>query len=80
MTIHLCWLDTLARSGGGSRASIEVHDRARGLTFEITGAESGSSADLGRLQERVDALGGDLTITSSHQGECVVACSLPIDR
>lgn len=80
MTIHQCWLETLARSGGGSRASIEVHDRAGGLTFEITGAEIGSSADLGRLGERVDALGGDLTITSSHQGECVVACSLPIDR
>lgn len=79
MTIHLCWLDALARSGG-SRTSIEVRDRAGGLTFEITGAELGSSADRGRLRERIDALGGDLTITSSHHGECVVACSLPIDR
>ena len=80
MTIHLCWLGMLARSGGGSRASIEVHDGAGGLTFEITGAKFGSSADRGRLRERVEALGGQLTIRSSRQGLFVVACSLPVDR
>jgi len=80
MTIHLCWLDTLARVGHGSGRRIEVHDDDDGLTFEITGAEIGSTADLGRLQERVDALGGHLRITSSREGGSVVACSLPRER
>jgi glucose-6-phosphate-specific signal transduction histidine kinase len=80
MTIHLCWLDTLARAGGGARMTIDVHDRVDVLTFRITGAEIGSAADLDRLRERVEALGGHLTITSPHRGGTVVACSLPMDR
>ena len=80
MTIHLCWLDTLARAGGGARMTIDVHDRADVLTFRITGAGIGSAADLDRLRERVEALGGHLTITSTHHGETVVACSLPMDQ
>ena len=80
MTIHLCWLDTLARAGGGARMTIDVHDRVDVLTFRITGAGIGSAADLDRLRERVEALGGHLTITSTHDGETVVACSLPMDR
>ena len=37
MTIHLCWLDALARAGGEARVTIDVHDRADALTFEIDG-------------------------------------------
>ncbi len=66
MTIHLCWLDTLARAGGGAKMTIDVHDRVDVLTFRITGAEIGSAADLDRLGERVEALGGHLTITAPH--------------
>ena len=80
MTIHLGWLDALARAGTGARTTIEVHDSVDALTFQITGAEVGSAADLDRVRERVEALGGQLTITSSRQGWTVVACSLPIDR
>ena len=80
MTIHLCWLDTLARAGGGARMTIDVDDRVDVLTFRITGAGIGSAADLDHLRERVEALGGHLTITSPHHGETVVACSLPMDR
>ncbi len=80
MTIHLCWLDALARAGGGATTTIDVHGRVDVLTFRITGAEIGSAADLDRLRERVEALGGHLTITSPHDGGTVVACSLPMDR
>ena len=74
MTIHLCWLDTLARAGGGATMTIDV------LTFRITGAGIRAAADLDHLRERVEALGGHLTITSPHHGGAVVACSLPTDR
>ncbi len=80
MTIHLCWLDALARAGHDSRPAIEVHDGVDALAFEITRAEVESTAALGRLRERVDALGGHLRITSSREGGSVVAGSLPLDR
>ena len=80
MTIHLCWLDTLARAGGESSPTIVVRDGVDALTFEITGAEIGSEADLVPLRDRVEALGGRLTITPSRHGATVVAGSLPLER
>ena len=80
MTIHLCWLDTLGRSGGGSRATIDVRDRVDALTFEITRAGPGSEVDLDPVRDRVEALGGRLTITSSGRGDTVVTGSLPLER
>ena len=80
MTVHLCWLDTLARSGGGSRPTIEVRDGVDALTFQITEAEIGSAADLDPLRNRIEALGGRLTITTSPRGETIVAGSLPLER
>ena len=80
MTIHLAWLDTLARAGDGALTSIDVRDTLDTLTFEITAPGIGSTTDLDGLRGRVEALGGRLTITSSRQGTAVVACSLPIER
>ena len=80
MTIHLAWLDTLARAGAGAPTSIHVRDTVDTLTFEITAPGIGSTTDLDGLRGRVEALGGRLTITSSRQGAAVVACSLPIER
>jgi signal transduction histidine kinase len=80
MTIHMCWLDTLARAGGGSRPTIDVREGMDALTFDITGAEIESEEDLDRVRDRVEALGGRLTITSSPDGDTVVAGSLPLER
>jgi len=80
MTIHLAWLDTLARAGAGAATSIDVRDTVDTLMFEITAPGIGSTTDLDGLRGRVEALGGRLTITSSRQGMAVVACSLPIER
>ena len=80
MTIHLSWLDALALAGSDDLTTIEVHDTVDAISFEIAGAEIGSAADLDPLRERVEALGGQLTITSSRLGVSVLACSLPIDR
>ena len=80
MTIHLAWLDTLARAGDGALTSIDVRDTLDTLTFEITAPWIESTTDLDGLRGRVEALGGGLTITSSRPGAAVVSCSLPIER
>lgn len=80
MTIHLCWLETLTRAAAGTRMTIDVRDEVDAVTFRITGAEIGSPADLDGVRERVEALGGHLTITSSPRSGTVVACALPTDR
>ncbi len=80
MTVHLCWLETLARAGRGSEAAIEVCDGDDALSFEITGAGIDSQVELERLRDRVDALGGELTVTSSRGDGAIVACSLPANR
>ena len=80
MTVYLCWLGTLARPRGGSRPAIEVRDGVDALTFEITGPEIGSAADLDPVRDRVESLGGRLTITTSPRGETVVAGSIPLER
>ena len=80
MTIHLAWLDTLARAGSGALTSIDVRDTVDTLTFEITTPGIESTTELDALRGRVEALGGRLTIASSRRGAAVVACSLPIER
>ena len=80
MTIHLCWLDAIARARRGTRTGIEVHDTADALAFEITQPEVGSTADLDAMRDRVEALGGRLTIASSREGGSVLVCSLPTGR
>jgi signal transduction histidine kinase len=80
MTIHLCWLGTLARAGGDSRPTIDVRDTGDALTFAIseTGVQSGTGFDS--VRERVEALGGRLTITPAGHGETVVKGSFPLER
>ena len=80
MTIHLCWLGTLARAGGNLRPTIDVRDTGDALTFAIseTGVQSGTGFDS--VRERVEALGGRLTITPAGHGETVVKGSFPLER
>ena len=80
MTIHLCWLDALARAGGEARVTIEVHERADALTFEIESDDAGSDASLEPLRDRVEALGGAFDVTSTAGGRRRVSGSLPVGR
>lgn len=73
MTIYLCWIETLARSGGETRVSIAVREHEDALTFEVTAARLGP--ELERVRDRVEALGGRLTVTSTG-----VSGSLPLPR
>jgi signal transduction histidine kinase len=80
MTIHLCWLEALARAGGEARVTIEVRERDDALTFEIEGDAAGSEANLEGLRDRVEALGGAFAVESTAGGRRRVAGSLPVAR
>ena len=79
MTVYLCWLDALGRAGGERRATIKVRETEDALDFEVLadGARSGGSPDW--LQDRVEALGGSVTITR-RTGGVSVSGSLPLRR
>jgi signal transduction histidine kinase len=77
MTIHVCWLEALARVGGEARLTIDVREHGDGLSFEIAGAAL-SDADLDPLRDRVEALGGELTVASSAAGRSCVSAALPV--
>ena len=71
-TVYLCWTEALARAG--ARPAIAVRHDGRALVFDVSCDE----ADDGRfegLQERVEALGGRLTISPDR-----VSGSIPVDR
>jgi signal transduction histidine kinase len=79
MTIYLCWLDTLAHEPGESRMTISVHESEDGLAFEVT-ASRARSDHLGRLQDRVEALDGRLTIGTGPDGSTRISGFLPPSR
>ena len=69
--MYLCWVDALERISDGAGASIAVRDEHETLVFEI----SADVAGLDAVKDRVEALGGRLTIASGR-----VAGTLPLSR
>jgi signal transduction histidine kinase len=80
MTLYLCWLDALARASGETRVTIRVREREDALAFEVIGNTARSDADLDRVRDRVEALGGRLTIRSGSERGIRVSGSLPLSR
>lgn len=80
MTVYLCWLDMLARGSGETRPTISVREAEDGLVFEVTGDAARSDADLDRVRDRVEALGGRLTIRSGPHRGIRGSGSLPLSR
>jgi signal transduction histidine kinase len=80
MTVFLCWLDALARGSGETRLTITVREGEDALDFEVVGNAARSDADLVRVRDRVEALGGQLTIRSGPDGSIRASGSLPRSR
>lgn len=83
-TVYLCWLQALERAGPGGRAAVTVRDEEGALAFDVieNGArapEGHSDEGLGRLRDRVEALGGRLTI-GAEPGGLRISASLPLTR
>jgi len=80
MTVYLCWLALLARGSNERQVTIVVREAEDALTFELVGKNDSSDADFDRLQDRVEALGGRLTIESELGGGVHLSGSLPLRR
>jgi signal transduction histidine kinase len=80
MTVYLCWLALLGRGNNARQVTIVVREAEDALTFEVVGKDDASNADLERLQDRVEALGGRLTFESELGGGIRVFGSLPLRR
>jgi len=78
-TVYTCWLEALAQPGD-TRPAITVQENARALVFEVVRGGSPSSAELDALRDRVEALGGVLTVRAESGGGARVSCSLPLSR
>jgi signal transduction histidine kinase len=78
MTVYLCWLAALGHGGG--ETWLTVHERDDALDFEVVGNAARSDADLVRVRDRVEALGGQLTISSGPDGAIRASGSLPRSR
>ncbi len=78
MTVYLCWLDALARGSGETRLTIRVREGEDVLLFDVMGDAPRSDADLERVRDRVEGLGGRLTMRSGPDGG--IRASLPLSR
>jgi signal transduction histidine kinase len=75
-TIYLCYLDALERATGEARTTVVVRDDEGAVAFEIAGGVARSD----QLRDRVEALGGTLTIRSAPAGGTRLSGSLPLSR
>ena len=77
--MYACWLEALAQPGD-TRPAITVQEDARALVFEVVRGGSPSAAELDALRDRVEALGGVLTVRAEPGGGARVSGSLPLSR
>jgi len=86
-TVYLCCLEALEHAGAWARVTVTVRDEEGALAFEVIGdgvrsaaAAARSAAGLDRLRDRVEALGGRLTVRSEPGRDTHVSGSLPLSR
>jgi signal transduction histidine kinase len=87
-TVYLCWLEALEHAVGvEARATITVREENGALAFEVVEdatrsvpAAARSGAGFERLRDRVEALGGRLTMRSEPGRSTRVSGSLPLSR
>ena len=79
MTVYLCWLAVLGGGSNETPVTIRVREAEDALTFELVGTGAESEAELERLQDRVEALGGRLTI-EPDPGGIRLSGTLPLRR
>ena len=86
-TVYLCCLEALEHAGAEARAAVTVRKKEGAIAFEIVekggrsvAAGRGSDAGLDQLRDRVEALGGRLTVRSEPGGGTRLFGSLPLPR
>jgi signal transduction histidine kinase len=79
-TVYRCWLEALEQAGGELQPTVTVRDEEGALAFEVVAQWVSSDTRLLRLRDRVEALGGLLTIRPERDCWIRVAGSLPLSR
>ena len=79
-TVYSCWLEALRQPRRETRPAIAVGEEAGTLTFKIVWEPERPDAWLDRLRDRVEALGGRLSIESQPGHDVHVSGSLPLLR
>jgi signal transduction histidine kinase len=75
--VYFCCLDALERAAAGTTVAISVRNEEGAVAFELV-AVGDLDADGLPVRDRVEALGGRLTITEGSGGKISVAGSLPL--
>ena len=76
--IYWCCLEALEQAAGGGRATVTVREKEGALAFEVAEDGEHSGAEFDRLRDRVEALGGGLTIRSGPDRDTRVSGWLPL--
>jgi signal transduction histidine kinase len=74
---YWCWFELLDRSTPGARATIMVREQEAALAFEIVADGDHPVAALEHLSDRVETLGGTLTIQSEPGPRTRISGSFP---
>jgi signal transduction histidine kinase len=77
-TVYWCCLDAFEHPGRGARAHVTVREEEETVAFDVVVDASRSDTGFERLRDRVEALGGRLTIRSEPGHGCRVSGSLPL--
>ena len=78
--VYLCCLDMLECADPGTEAAVTVRDDAAGLTFEVVAQCPTSDVDTVRMRDRVEALGGRLTVESLAGGATRVTGTIALSE
>jgi signal transduction histidine kinase len=90
-TVYFCCVEALQNvgkhAGAGARATVHVWEEHDGLLFEVTDDGAGfdpagqpQGGGVTNMSDRLGALGGSLSITSSPAAGTRVAGTVPVDR
>ena len=83
-TVYFCCVEALERIGPGRSSTVTVREDEGSLMFEVVEDGGGGSEvatanwDLARLRDRVEALGGRLTVVTESGHGTRVSGSLPV--
>jgi signal transduction histidine kinase len=78
--VYWCCVEVLENSGTGAQATVTVREAEGGVTFEVVENGSRSETGLERLRDRVEALGGRVTIRSALGRGTHVSGSIPLSE
>jgi signal transduction histidine kinase len=79
-TLYLSCLEALEHAGADAPATITVRQEDGALAFDVVAAGTGSDAELEWLRDRVEALGGRLTVGTERSGVTRISGSLPLSQ